>query len=535
MSRTKLSLAFALLVFPACAKKEAPQNPFDGKTWWDYVKILAADNMDGRETGSEGLRRAETYVVDQLKAAGLTPAGTDGFYQPVKFVSRQIVEKDCSLALIKGGKAEPLTLGVDAILSPRVDLAPQVDAPLMFVGYGLSIPEKNHDDLAGLDLKGKVAVIFTGSPADIPGSLSSHYQSAGERWKPFQRAGAIGLIFIPDPAMMDLPWSRAAVNRALPSMALSDPQFDHTAGQQLFVYMNPASAEKLFEGSGHTFQEIAELGKARKSLPRFPLPASVKAVARVSKTDLESSNIIAKLPGSDPQLKDEYVVLSAHIDHIGTGEPIDGDRINNGAMDNASGSAVLLDVAASLKKSQQKLKRSLLFVFVTAEEKGLLGSEYFTARPTVDVRSMVANINIDMFLPIVPLKTLTVYGLHESDLGELAQQVAQAEGVTVQPDPEPLRNIFIRSDQYNFILHGIPALAMGVTPTTPEHKQIFKDWFARRYHAPADDLDQPVDLSAAAQYENIIRGIMVKVADDPRRPRWKADSFFRRYAPAASE
>jgi Zn-dependent M28 family amino/carboxypeptidase len=531
----KFALPFVCgLIVVVSFAQESPGH-FDGKTWWDYVKVLAADNMEGRETGSPGLRKAEAFVVDQLKKNGLQPAGRDGFYQPIRFVSRQIVEKDSSLALIHNGKAEPLTLGEDAIFSTRVDLAPEVEAPLVFVGYGLSIPEKNYDDLAGLDLKGKVAVLFSGSPADIPGPLASHYQTAKERWQAFTRAGAVGIIYIPNPAMMDVPWSRIAVNRAHPSMDLADPEFNETRGEKLAVFFNPAHAEKLFEGSGHMFQEIADLGKDRKPLPHFVLPASVKAVAKVDKKDVESDNIIAKLPGSDPQLKNQYVVLSAHIDHIGIGEPINGDRIYNGAMDNASGSAVLLDVAASLRNHPENLKRSLLFAFVTGEEKGLLGSKYFAAHPTVDPKSMVADINIDMFLPIVPLKTLTVYGLEESDLGDLARDSAEARGISVQADPEPLRNIFIRSDQYNFIVHGIPALAMGVAPTTPEQKKLFKDWLTHRYHAPSDDLQQPVDLSAAAAYEEVIRGLMIRVADDSRRPEWKANSFFRRYSQASGE
>ena len=525
-----LPFVWGLIVVVSFAQQ--PQNHFDGKTWWDYVKVLAADEMQGRETGSPGLRKAEAFVVDQLKKNGLQPAGTDGFYQPIKFVSRQIAEKDSSIALIRNGQAEPLALGEDAIFSTRVDLAPAVEAPLVFVGYGLSIPEKNYDDLAGLDLKDKVAVLFSGSPADIPGPLASHYQTAKERWQALARAGALGIINLPNPAMMDIPWSRIALNRTHPSMDLADPEFNETKGEELSLFFNPAHAEKLFEGSGHTFQEISELGKDRKPLPHFLLPSSIKAVARVDKQDVESDNIIAKLPGSDPQRKNQYVVLSAHIDHIGIGEPINGDRIYNGAMDNASGSAVLLDVAASLKKQPANLKRSLLFVFVTGEEKGLLGSKYFAAHPTVDPKSMVADINIDMFLPIVPLKTLTVYGLEESDLGDLARTSAEARGISVQADPEPLRNVFIRSDQYNFIVHGIPALAMGVAPTNPEQQKLYKDWLTHRYHAPSDDLEQPVELSAAAAYEEVIRGLMIRVADDSQRPQWKANSFFRRYAPA---
>ena len=526
-----LHLLLAFFALPA-VPQSATRKTFDGTTWWDHVKVLADDNMEGRDTGSAGLRKAEAYVVEQLKRSGVQPAGNQGYYQPVKFQSRQIVETDSSAALLRDGDVKPLTLGDDIIFSTRIDLALEVEAPLVFAGYGLTVPEKDYDDLAGLDVKGKVVVILSGSPAEIPGPLASHYQTAAERWKVLRHAGVIGMVTIPNPASMDVPWSRIALNRAHPSMDLADPVFNETAGERLAMTVNPAKAEVLFAGTGHTFAELAALGKEGKSLPRFPLPFSIRAKTKLVKKDVESANIIGKLPGTDPVLKNEYVVISAHIDHVGIGEPINGDRIYNGAMDNASGSAVLLDVAASLRKSPEQLKRSVLFLFVTGEEKGLLGSKYFTQYPTVDPEALVADINIDMFLPIIPLKTLVVFGLAESDLGDLARDVALSRGVQVEADPEPQRNVFIRSDQYNFIRHGIPALAMGVAPdpNSPEQKKIFKDWLTTRYHAPSDDLAQPVDFSAAAQYEEIIRSLMLTVANDSHRPAWKSDSFFRRYA-----
>jgi Zn-dependent M28 family amino/carboxypeptidase len=513
------------------ASAEAPKEHFDGNSWWGYVKVLAADDMEGRETGSPALRRAEDYIVEQLRMNGLQPAGANGFYQTMQFESRQIIESASSLALVRGKLVEPLSFADDAFFSTRVDLAPSVEAPLVFAGYGLSIPEKNYDDLAGLDLKGKVAVIVSGAPEEIPGALASHYQSARERWKALKKAGAVGTITILNPGSMDIPWSRISANRAHPSMTLSGQEFNETAGQKLSVIFNPAHAGRLFEGSGHGLEEILDLAKARKPLPRFPLALTIRAKAEVNKKKVESANVIARLPGSDPNLRNEYVVLSAHIDHIGIGEPINGDRIYNGAMDNASGSSVLLDVAASLRKSAEKPRRSILFLFLTGEEKGLLGSRYFTEHPTVRPNSIVADINIDMFLPIVPLKVLTIYGLAESDLGDMAREVAQSLGVRSQADPEPQRNAFIRSDQYNFIRHGVPALAMGVgfEPGSPE-RQVFKDWLTQRYHAPSDDLNQPVDRAAAAKYEEIIRGLMLRVADSQEHPQWKADSFFRRYA-----
>jgi Zn-dependent M28 family amino/carboxypeptidase len=528
------ALAFVVAVFQLVASTHAqvpasPEKHFDGKTWWEHIKVVADDRMEGRETGSEGLRKAEAYVVEQLKKTGVQPAGTDGFYQPVKFISRQIVEKDCSIALVRNGAVELLTLGDDAYFNTRADLVEEeVNAPLVFAGYGLKIPEKNYDDLAGLDWKGKVAVILTGFPADIPMSLAAHYEWAGERWKAFREAGAIGIVSIPNPASMDYPWSRSALNRTHAQMDLADPEFNELAGQKVALTYNPASAEKLLAGSGHAFQELANLAKDQKPLPRFPLKVSLKSRAHVEKQEVTAANVIAKLPGSDPVLKNEFVVLSAHIDHLGIGEPIGGDRIYNGAMDNGSGVALLLDMAASLQ--QEKLRRSILFVFVVAEEKGLLGSKYFAGRPTVDAKSMVADFNVDMFLPIVPLTILKVKGLVESDLGDQATLAAKSFNVRAVQDFQPLRNSFIRSDQYNFVRHGIPALNMEISfdPGSPEQK-IFKDWLTNHYHAPSDDVGQPIRLSSAALYEEIMRRLLISVANADVRPQWKKDSFFRRY------
>ena len=469
--------------------------------------------------------------MGELERLRIEPLGEKGYYQTVKLVERRIVEKESSLALVRDGKAEALTLGEQAFFNTRIDLAPKVEAPLVFVGYGLNVPETGYNDLAGLDLQGKVAVIFVGSPADMPGALASHYQSAAERWKTLKAAGAVGVATLPNPAFMDIPWPRMSQSRTRPSMSLVGAEFEETAGQQISLTFNPAYAEMLFQGTGHRFLEIAELGKDRKPLPRFALPVSIRAETRLERRSLESSNVVARITGRDPQLKSEYVVLSAHSDHVGIGEPIGGDRIYNGAMDNASGSALVLDVARAIAAAAEKPRRSVLLVWVTAEEKGLLGSRFFAAHPTVPAASMVADLNTDMFLPIVPLKVLTVYGLAESDLGDRVTKVAGDLGIRVQPDPQPVRNSFIRSDQYNFIKRGVPSLAMGVgfDPGSPEQK-LFKDWLTERYHAPSDDTSQPVDLSAAAGYEEVMLRLVRDVANDPQRPGWKAQSFFRRYA-----
>jgi Zn-dependent M28 family amino/carboxypeptidase len=313
-------------------------------------------------------------------------------------------------------------------------------------------------------------------------------------------------------------------------MMLADPALQDTAGMRLSVLFNPERSEKLFAGSGHTFQELLAAADAGKALPHFALPGSVRATVRSERKELESQNVAGVLRGSDPALRNDYVVLSAHLDHVGVGKPINGDPIYNGAMDNASGVASLLDVAASLHDSNAKLKRSLLFLAVTAEEKGLLGSRYFATHPTVNAKSIVADVNLDMFLPIVPLRVLTVYGLNESDLGDSIRAAAAPLGIAVDGDPHPERNVFIRSDQYNFIREGVPSLSfkIGYKPGSPE-QAVFEKWIHDRYHAPSDDLNQPVDLQAAAGFDSLMRRLAEAVANRPERPQWRANSFFRRF------
>jgi Zn-dependent M28 family amino/carboxypeptidase len=521
-----------LFAFSITASAQQATAHFDGKTWWERVKFLADDSLEGRDTGSEGTKKAEAYAVEQFKKAGLAPAGSEGFYQPVRFLQFHVDEAKSSLSIITNGKSEPISFAEEGFINTRATHeSATLTAPLVFVGYGLTVPENKLDELAGLDLKGKIAVYLAGSPADIPSSLAAHYQGIGERWKALRAAGAVGIVIVYNPASMDIPWARISVNRNHPSMDLADAEFRETEGLQIGVSFNPAAAERLFQSSGHTFAEIAALGKDRKPLPHFALATSLQANSVIISSPLNCANVVARLEGSDPALKNEFVVLSAHIDHVGIGAPINGDKIYNGAMDDGSGSALVLDFAAEMKAHPEKLKRSVLFLLVTAEEKGLLGSKYFAAHPTVPAKSIVADVNVDMFLPIAPLKVLRIQGIADSDLGEHASEIARSFGVKPVPDPEPLRNLFIRSDQYNFIRHGVPSVIMDVffEQGSPEQK-LFKDWLTNRYHAPSDDVNQPVDLGAAALYEEIAYKLLVDTANGSARPMWHSDSFFKRYA-----
>jgi hypothetical protein len=510
------------------------QSPDDGSRWWSYVEHLASDQMQGRETGSPEHRKAAEYVASQFERDGLKAAGEQGYIQPVKFKTLQLDEAHSSLALIRGGEAQKIAIGPQAIISARVDPAPKVSAGLVFVGYGLRVPESHYDDLAGLDTKGKIAVYMTGGPSSMSGALMAHYSSSAERWNAFRGAGVIGSIAIPNPKHMDLPWSRIAASRTQVTMQLAAPGMNETEGEQIAIAWNPEHAEDLLRGTGHTLDEIVAAADAQKPLPRFEIPATLEATTAVKRGEVESQNVAAIFPGSDPKLKNQYVVMTAHLDHVGVGAPIEGDRIYNGAMDDASGIGSLLDIADRLRATSAKTRRSLLFVAVTGEEKGLLGSKYFAGHPTVPAQDIVADINCDMFLPLFPLRLLNVYGLDESTLGDDVRAIASKMRVRIQPDPEPSRNVFIRSDQYSFILHGVPSLMLdfGAEKGSPE-AEIQKRWLSERYHAPSDDLNQPVDKPAAAEFNTFVMKLMERVADTPAPPEWKRESFFSRYRTTA--
>ncbi|MBS1214930.1 MAG: putative aminopeptidase, partial [Proteobacteria bacterium] len=409
------------------------------------------------------------------------------------------------------------------------DFPATLQAPAVFAGYGLTIPEMNYDDLAGLDLKGKIVVFLRGGPASIPGALRSHYQTLRERWVFLHRAGAVGVAAILDPQAMEMPWERYSAACLQPFMSIADPKLEEAPGLQLALVINPVRADRFFEGTGHTIGEILDLAHGGKTLPKFPLAYSIRASLDVERTEATSDNAAALLPGRDPRLRDEYVVISAHLDHLGVGAPIQGDAVYHGAMDDASGVASLFEIARTMKASPPR--RSVLFVAVTGEEKGLLGSQYFAAHPTVKPEAMVADLNLDMFLPLYPLRLLTVYGLDESSLGRDVRAVARAYAVGVQPDLQPERSIFIRSDQYSFIRAGIPSLLFGFGNVKGSREErLEREWLSNRYHSPADNAAQPVDLAAAARFNRLVAALATRVGNQAQRPQWNQSSFFRRFA-----
>jgi Zn-dependent M28 family amino/carboxypeptidase len=505
--------------------------PSPQEAWWSHVRWLADDARRGRETGEPGYFAAAQYVAHEFERAGAKPAGIDGYFQPVRFVWRKLRESDSWVALARGDRADTLELGEEMIVSDGIDTADSVDAEAVFVGYGLQLPEANLDDLAGQDLHGKLLIYLRGAPKSLPSTVAAHAQSGGYRWSRMKAAGATGTISISDPSVARIPWARIKASRGEPGMTLADSALDERKGIEFSASVNPAHAEKMFEGSGHTFAEILDAAHGGRPMPHFKLPYKIRARVRVDRRNVESPNVIGIMPGSDPALRGESIVLTAHLDHLGVGGPIAGDSIYNGAMDNASGVATLIEIARAVHSMPHPPRRSIVLLALTGEEKGLLGSYAFANHPPPAVGHMVANLNLDMFLPIVPLKSVIAYGIDESELGDWFRAIADSAGVRIQPDPEPEQNIFVRSDQYNLVRAGVPALFMefGQTGDSTLDKR-FKVWRRDRYHAPSDDVNQPVNKDAAVAFNNLLLRTCLDVANRPGMPRWKADSFFRRYA-----
>lgn len=514
------------LLLLATAAQAAPDARVD--RWWRDVTTLSADDMEGRGAGTPGHERAATYVEGRLREIGLSPAGEKGsFRQAVAIEEQRVDAARSSVTLQAGGRTTPLVVGTDLIVSggggPR---AGKVGGSLVFVGYGLHLPALGHDDFAGLDLKGKIAVAIAGGPTGLPGAAKA--ASRAERVKYLGERGAIGVILLTPPKQVEIPWERQKAIAGSPGRYLADRKLRVMKDNFLAANLDPTRSELLFEGSGHSFAELSALSDAGRPVPTFALPARLSADITTTRKQLVSPNIVARLPGSDAKPAREHVVLTAHLDHLGLAST-GTDRVYNGTLDNAAGVATLLDVAERLKAGP-RLKRSVLIVLVTGEEGGLLGSTRFAQGPTVAPRSVVADLNFDMALPLFPLRSIIALGAEESTLGAAAQAVGEAMALPVVPDPLPDRNSFIRSDQYSFVRAGVPALAFkfGFAKNSPE-ATIEADWRANRYHSVRDDIDQPgIEKADAIRLDDYVAALTRSIADAPDRPRWLATSIFGR-------
>ena len=505
-----------------------------------HMRFLADDLLEGRGTATRGYDIAARYVAARFEELGLEPAGIHagilanhggGYFQPVPLVRLSTVGAECSLTLLRGGREIELEYGPDFFVRSAVEEA-SATAPVVFAGFGMTAPELGYDDYAGLDVRGKIVAFLLGSPSTFPNDQRAHYSDRYVRARNAAARGAVGILGIYTPEWeRTYSWETASRHAHWPSSSWVDE-----AGKPQFPTLLPAAtlsmkgAKELFAGAPRKLEEVYEAAAAGRP-PTFELPvqASLRTVARVERA--ESPNVAAVLRGSDPKLKDEYVVLSAHLDHVGI-EPAGGgggDTIYNGAYDNASGVAVMLEVAKAFTRLPAP-RRSVLFLAVTGEEEGLNGSEYFAHNPTVPIGSIVANTNLDMFLMLYPLRDVIAFGAEHSSLDRVVRDAAGRLGIKVSPDPFPEQVMFIRSDHYAFVKQGVPAisLSVGLESSDPavDSKAVWGKWMREGYHQPGDDMSQTMHFESGAKFAKLNFLVSYQVAQDEQRPTWNPGDFF---------
>jgi hypothetical protein len=478
----------AALISAFCLSAFAVEPNAATKRWWSHVVALSGDDLQGRDYASDGYKKAARYVAAEFEKAGLKPAGEHGYYQTAPMHELRFLPEKSSVELVRAEGTTKLQWLRQIGVTAREGLPATLEAPLVFMGE------------QGGDAEGKIVV-----------SLNGH--------APRGVQGAVAMVSIDNPNAVEPP--RWPIQYAR-SVRLRETPAGPGRGGPPAMRFNPAEAELLFAGSGHTYKELYAM---TGPLPSFPLNGTLKASLAFTTLETESDNILAVLPGSDPVLSKEYVVISAHLDGYGLGEPWGADNIYNGAFDDAAYVATLIDFAEALKEAKETTKRSILFCVVTAEEKGLLGSKYYTAHSTIPPSQMVANINLDQLRPIFPLKLLTMLAVNDSTLGETAKQVGATMDIKIQPDPEPGRNLLRRSDHWNFMQIGVPSTGFifGFEKGTPD-EAVYREWYAKRYHSPLDDLNQPWLPEAAAKFNQFFAKLVTTVADAPDRPKWLPNS-----------
>lgn len=500
-----------------------------------HMRFLADDLLEGRGTGSRGYELAAKYVAARFEALGLAPAGTGGgYFQPVRLRKATTVPSKSSFTLIRDEKRTELENGEDFLLSGAILAAEdsQVTAPLVFAGFGVRAPELGYDDYAGLDVQGKIVVVLSGAPSTFPKDQRAYYSSTQLKADEAFSHGAVAVLGTPSPVdAKRIPWKTMLRYVGAPSLQwLNEAGVPDRSRPQARGYglLSREVAASLFAGTPHSLDEAFKAADAgRPQSLALPVQASLRTVSEHERA--ESPNVAALLRGSDPRLRDEVLVLTAHLDHLGIGEPVEGDSIYNGAYDNASGVASLLELANAFASLPEPPRRSVLFLAVTGEEQGLQGSDYFVRHPTVPREKIVANINVDMFLMQRPLRDVIAFGAEHSSLGPLTERAARRLGLALTEDPFPEEVVFIRSDQFSFIREGIPALMLdsGIQADDPAAAiDAAMHWLQTTYHRPSDDMSQTFDFEAGAKFVQLNFLVSYLAAQEEEAPRWNAGDFF---------
>ena len=536
------ALLLAALLLAACEKEAADEVFVDENTAIDtiskealanHLAYLADDAREGRMAGERGYDEAAQYVADRFAEMGLTPGGDDGWYQQVPLISYRIDEESTTLIAHRDGEdtelqyKEHFVMGGDKV---REDTT--VRAEVVYVGFGVHAPEVGYSDYDGVDVEGKIIALFGNAPATLPSEERAYYSSGRTKAEEAVRRGAIGMIGLRSRRFDEfVPWERIKAQAgARPGMAwvtLTGEPADYYPEIVGGASISTEVANELFAGTPISFEEARDATEA--STPAsVPLGFEVTLGRKTTHEVITSPNVVGIVPGTEPGLKNEYIVYTAHLDHNGVGPAVDGDSIYNGMYDNAMGSSLLIETARAFANSPAK--RSAVFIALTAEERGLLGSDYYAHYPTVPSDAIVANINLDMPLFLYPVADIIAFGAEHSSLEGTVGQAIVAEGFTLTPDPMPEENLFRRSDQYSFVRRGVPSVFLkpGFTSTDPsiDGKAVENEHRKNHYHRPSDDLSRHIDWGSAVRFARANARIGYAIAGEKDRPAWNEGDFF---------
>lgn len=502
------TIACATLMLSACA---SAGSAIDAQTtaWWKTTAALSGDDMEGRDTGSPGYDRAAAYVADRFRRTGLRPAGDGGtYFQRIGFDEVEVADEGTSFSVDSAtGSMRPLRFLQEISVTPTWGMADRIDAPLVFRGYCAPA------DMAGV--RGAVVVCF--------GTRRTGQALFAAQMAAATAAGAVAMVRVDDmgftiePPRWPLAYARNVVladgtprPESIPSLRLAAPTFIEIAN---------ASGQ---DGAG-----ILARGARGEPIAAFDFHARFEAKFSMRQRSSTSANVLAVLPGTDPALANEPVLLIAHLDGFGYGTPVKGDNLYNGALDDAAYVATLITFADV--RAGRGFRRPVVFAAVTGEEKGLLGSRWLAVHPTTAAPTPVAVLNMDQLRPLYPLKILTTLALDDSTLGQTVREVAGPMGIAVRADPEPERNLLRRTDHWPFMQIGVPAVSFlfGFDATDAKAAAAYRDWYENRYHAPQDDMSTPIDFQAQADFHRFYFALIEAVANADARPAWRVDSPYR--------
>jgi len=528
--RPQLVVCSILLLAPGVAR--AAETTIDLAAIRAHAAFLADDLLRGRETGSEGHEIAARYAATRFEQYGLAPGAGESYLQRFPLGESRVEAATLAIRTDPGTVAlAPLDdfVMTGSVVSPRTDL----EAPVVFAGYGIDAPQLGHRDYQALDVAGRIVVVLSGAPESFPTDLRAHHSSRRLKAELAEAHGAVGLLTIRtrvDEARV--PWERIRVYAERPRTAWVAPDGevqDAFPGLAFGAARSQAGATELCTAAGLSLDALLDAAERDEALPA-ELPVRIVARSENRIARIESANVVARLPGSDPALAGEHVVFTAHLDHIGVGPEVRGDTIYNGFYDNALGSAILLEVARALAAAPERPRRSILFVLVTAEERGLLGSDYFAHYPTVPADSLVADVNVDMPMLFAPTADLIAFGAEHSTLGVPTERAAAAHGFALIPDPMPQEVVFVRSDQYSFVRRGVPSIMLSAGPGTvgggDTQAKAVATFLAEHYHRPSDELALEADWESVSRLASTAVDLVRAIGQSDARPTWNRDDFF---------